>query len=131
MSVDGEAVRATLREIGRCLGVGDAKGVAGLWDVPGLVLADEGAKGIASRAEVEAFFVQAIAWYREQGTPRAEPELTALTAITDRLVGVDVTWRGLDAAGVERSKEFSHYIMRAGEDGVPRVQVAMSRKVES
>jgi hypothetical protein len=122
-----DAVRVTLERIGAALSSGDAAEVAGLWEIPGLVIADAGGKAVAHRDEVESFFEQAILWYRDKGTPTAVAEVTNMMPISDRLVAVDVTWRGLDTEGVEMSRELSHYIMRSGDDGVARVQVAMSR----
>jgi hypothetical protein len=122
-----ESIEQTLRDVASALASGDAARVAELWDVPALVLADQGARAVATRAEVEAFFRGSIQWYREQGTPTALPSLDRWERISDRVAAVDVTWRSLDTNGEEKSRESSHYLMRMGDDGVARMQVAMSR----
>src|SRR5688500_4897969 len=127
MPIDRDAILSTLVQMGEALSAGDAARVSAFWDVPGLVLADEGSRAVAAREEVEAFFRASIAVYREQGTPVAKPELVRVEAISERLFAVDVDWLGIDADGVEKSREASHYILRFGDDGVPRVHVAMSR----
>jgi arylformamidase len=127
MAVDRDAIIRTLDEISAALSAGDAAGVASYWEVPGLVLADEGARPVASRAEIEAFFEASIAAYRKQGTPHARPILDRVDAISERVAAVDVRWIGVGEDGGERSIEASHYLMRTGDDGVPRVQAALSR----
>jgi hypothetical protein len=94
------------------------------------VLSDQGTKLVTERAEVEAFFRDSITWYRQRGTPTVRPELQRWDRISDGLVAVDVRWRGFDAKGETLSDDISHYIMRIGDDTVPRIQVAMSRSSE-
>jgi hypothetical protein len=94
-----------------------------------LVLADEGACAVSSLDEVMAFFQQAIAWYRQNGTPTARTELKGWEALSDRVLAVDVEWLALDASGVEKARDASHYLMRVGDDQRLRVHVAMSRRV--
>ena len=127
MPVDPAAIIRTLEEIGVALSTGDAASVASFWDVPAIVLADEGARAVASRVEVEAFFAASIEWYRRRGTPSAHPILDRVDPISDRVAAVDVRWMGDGEDGDERSVESSHYLMRTGDDGVPRVQAALSR----
>ena len=127
MPIGEQAILRTLRDISAALEVGDPARVAELWDVPALVLADQGARSVATRAEVEEFFRGSIEWYRERGTPSAVPTLERWERISERIAAVDVTWRALDSSGVEKSREASHYLMRTGDDGVARVQVAISR----
>jgi hypothetical protein len=125
---DDEAIRDALVKIGAALSSGDAHGVAALWDVPGLVLADQGVRQIGSREEVAAFFEASIRSYRDRGTPTATPDLDGIVWITSRIAAVRVDWLAVDAAGVTRDRESSFYLMRLGEDGVARIHVAMSRE---
>jgi hypothetical protein len=127
MQIERDSILRTLEEVASALATGDAARVAELWDVPALVLADPGARAVATRAEVEAFFRDAIAWYRGRGTPGVSPTLERWERISERVAAVDVTWSALDAQGNETYRESSHYLMRSGDDGVARVQVAMSR----
>jgi hypothetical protein len=124
---DDHLVHDALARIGSALSAADATAVAALWDVPGLVLADQGARPIASREEVRAFFEASIRSYREKGTPTAIPEIDDIVWVTDRIAAVRVDWIGADAGGAARTRESSFYLMRVGDDGVARIQVAMSR----
>jgi hypothetical protein len=124
---DDWMVLEALEKIGAALGSGDARAVAALWDVPGLVLANQGGRAIESREQVAAFFEHAIRSYREQGTSGAVPESQGITWITDRIAAVSVDWIGTDAHGAARTRESSFYLMRVGDDDVARVQVAMPR----
>ena len=125
--IQQESIQRTLQEIASALATGDAARVAELWDVPALVLADQGTKAVATRAEVEEFFRASIQWYRDQGTPSALPILDRWQRISERIAAVDVTWRAITPSGEEKSRESSHYLMRLGDDGVVRLQVAMLR----
>jgi hypothetical protein len=50
----------------------------------------------------------------------------ALQQLSPRLASVDVRWTALDAQGREKTHETSRYVLRRGDDGQPRIQVAMS-----
>jgi hypothetical protein len=54
------------------------------------------------------------------------PEIEQAEALTEGLTSVDVRWHSLDEAGVERASERSHYVLRLGEDGRQRIQVAIT-----
>lgn len=120
-------IRQALEDIGTALSAGDAKGVAELWDVPALVLHDNGALPVASRDEVQSFFAQAIDAYRQKGVISTRPIIDHVDFMSDGLASVDVSWPGFDAAGKEQGAERSHYLMHLGTDGKARIQVALSR----
>jgi hypothetical protein len=124
---DDGAIRDSLAKIGHALSSSDAQGVAELWDVPGLVLADQGARQVGSREEVREFFETSIRAYREKGTPTAALEVDGIAWISDRIAAVRVDWLAIDAGGARRGREYSYYLMRIGDDGVARIHVAMSR----
>jgi hypothetical protein len=48
-----------------------------------------------------------------------------------RLTAVDVRWPAFDEAGEEKVSERSHYILRLGDDGNHRIQVALTMTAES
>ena len=125
---DDKAIRDALDRIGAALSSADAQAVAALWDMPGLVLADQGARQIETREEVSAFFEASIRAYRNRGTPTAIPELDDITWITSRVAAVRVDWIGVDAGGLATDRESSFYLMRIGDDGVARIHVAMPRE---
>jgi hypothetical protein len=121
------AIRHVLDQVGRALRAGDARAVAQVWRLPGLVLSDAGTRAIADAAELEAFFAQAIAWYQSQGTVATQPEIQSIEPLSDQLAAVNVRWPGFNAAGAEISTETSYYIMQVGSDGEARICVALSR----
>jgi hypothetical protein len=129
--VNDDAIQRTLERLGEALSTGDAQGAARCWDVPGLVLSDDGVRAIAERSEIEQFFTQAIAWYRSQGVMTTRPMIERIEALSAKLAAVDVRWPGFDAAGHEtdheKGSERSHYILRIADDGEARIQVALTR----
>jgi hypothetical protein len=112
--------------MGRALGERDLEAIANSWEVPALVLSDEGAVAVADAGEIERFFAQAVDWYRGRGVMTARPEIERLERLTPRLYAVDVRWPGFDATGRETWSERSHYILRLDDDGRPRVRVALT-----
>jgi ketosteroid isomerase-like protein len=119
-------VEGFLRRYGAALGTGDVAGVGRCWQVPALVVADQGARAVLAMEEVEAFFAAAVAWYRDQGLVSTVPEVRRVERLSTGLVSVDATRSAQDAGGVERSREVSRYIMRRDEDGTLRICVAVT-----
>jgi hypothetical protein len=126
-TIDKDQVRESLERLGNALSTADLKVISGCWEVPALVVSDEGAIPVSSAEEIEKFFAQSIEWYRSRGQVAARPEIERFEALTERLASVDVRWLALDKAGAEKGSERSHYILRLGDDEVPRVKVALSR----
>ena len=121
-----EVVRSFLERYGAALGAGDLPAVAACWEIPALVLSDQGAHPVAELAEVEQFFGGAVEWYRSQGLVATRPQLLNVQALGQRLVSTDVRWSTLNSAGLEVASEISRYILSLGDDGLPRIRVAIS-----
>lgn len=119
-------VEAMLQRLGRALSDGDVTTIPSCWQLPAFVLSDDGARCVNAPDEIETFFRQAIAWYRNQGLVATRPTLLALQQLSPRLASVDVRWTALDAQGHEKTHETSRYLLRLGDDGEPRIQVALS-----
>ncbi len=128
--MDEARITRFLEHYGAVLSAGDLLAVAACWDVPALVLADEGALVVTDRAQIEQFFGQAVEAYHAQGLMATRPTLERSEVLTDTLVAVDVRWATLDAAGAERQSERSHYILQRGADGEPRFRVTLTRTFE-
>jgi hypothetical protein len=89
----------------------DLSAVAGCWDLPALVLSDEGAISISDVDEIKQFLAHAAEGYRAQGLVATRPQLERVEQLTDRLTAVDVRWPTFNAAGAEQSSERSHYML--------------------
>jgi hypothetical protein len=124
--MDENRIGAFLDRYGKALGSGDLATIADAWEVPALVLSDEGARAVSDLAEVRAFFAQARDWYRERGQVGTRPEIEKIEPISDRLVQARVRWLGLDEAGKQVAGERSVYLLRIGDDGQPRIHVALT-----
>lgn len=124
--MNDDLITQFLNRYGRALSEGDMPGVSRCWEVPALVLSDEGSIAVAEAAEIETFFAQAVEWYRSHGLVETKPQLEWVEMLSNRLISVNVRWSTLDAAGEEKSFERSHYILWRGEDGEPRIRVALT-----
>jgi len=119
-------VRPFLEALGKALSEGDAAGVARSWEVPAFVLSDEGVLALSNPGEIEAFFAQAIRWYRARGLVATRPEIESLEALGERLCSVDVRWLAFDAEALEKTSERSRYILRTNDDDEIRIRVALT-----
>jgi hypothetical protein len=119
-------VEEFLGRYGRALSAGDVAGVGCCWQVPALVVADQGTRAVLAMEEVEVFFGAVVAWYRGQGLMGTVPEVRQVERLSAALVSVDVAWSARDAGGVERSQEVSRYVLRRDEDRELRICVAVT-----
>lgn len=94
-------VERFLRRDGAALSTGDGAGVGRCWQVPVLVVANQGARAVLAMEEVEAFFAAAVAWNGDQGLVSTVPEVRRVERLSMELVTVDATWSAQDAGGVE------------------------------
>ena len=99
-----------------------------MWELPALVMSDEGTHLVTDRAEVVDFFSAAAAQYRDSGIAATRPEHLAVEHLGERISSADVRWLGIDADGRPTAhRELSTYLLRTGEDGRIRIQVALAR----
>ena len=119
-------IRRYLELYGEAMGAGDLPTIVSCWEVPALVLSDEGAHAVSTATEIEQFFSAAVAWYHAQGLVTTRPVDVQIEALGQRLISVDVRWPAFDASGAEKTSERSRYILSVGEDGLPRIRVAIS-----
>jgi hypothetical protein len=122
-----DQIRQFLDNYGQALSAGDLDGVAECWDIPALVLSDEGAISVSNSDQIKQFFARAAEGYRSQGLVATRPQIERVDQLTERLIAVDVRWPAFNAAGAEQSSERSHYILWLGDDHQPRFRVALTR----
>jgi hypothetical protein len=125
--MNNEEIRALLERLGQALSAGDLRGTSNCWEVPAVVLSDEGATVLADAGAIEKLFARATEWYRSRGLVSTRPELEGVDVLSEKLTAVDVRWPAFDASGQEKSSERSHYILQIGKDGKVRIRVALTR----
>jgi hypothetical protein len=119
-----------LEHYGEALGAGDLDAIAGSWDIPSLVLSDQGSIAVTERQQVKDFFAQAVQWYKTQGYASTHPQVEQVYNLSPRLAMCDVLWPMLDASGTEKGRERASYVLRLGEDGKLRIVVAFTSPSE-
>lgn len=118
-------VQAFFDRLGRALEAADGRTIGAMWDVPALVVADQGMHAVSSLGEVEQFFSLAALQYQQRGIRQTRAEIVRLDWATDRLAIVRVRWPHLDAAGDEMGEETTTYTLRRGDDGDLKICVAV------
>src|SRR5687767_2345522 len=112
-----DAIRSMLQRFARAFTTGDGKGAAACWDVPALVVSQEGNRAVAKREEVEAFFGGAQAQYHAQGVTGTRADVQCIEWHSGLLASVTVRWPYLDAQGREVGRsESSVYVVRVRGD---------------
>ena len=102
----------------------DAEATARLWGLPGMILTDEFAGSLDSRADMAAGLASSYPLYKLLGLASAAPELRSVSGLTDRIVSVRVRWSYRDEAGEEIVTTDYEYLVRDDADGL-RVYVAV------
>jgi hypothetical protein len=122
-----DQIKSFLEGYGLAISAVDLAAISSCWEVPALVLSDQGAMAVSDAAEIERFFAQGSEWYRSQGLVSTKAELERVEVLSEKVKSVDVRWPSFDKAGEEKWSERSHYILRLGDDGQPEIRVALTR----
>lgn len=130
MAGDDDAVREMLQRFARAFTSGDGPGAAACWEVPALVVADEGTRAVATLEEVAAFFGGAAKEYHAQGVTGTRVDLQRVEWHTQRLASATVRWPWLDAQGAEVGRaESSVYVVRV-DNGQARICAVVMRGMQ-
>lgn len=124
-----EEIKKFLERLGVALSSADIPTIASCWKTPALVLSDERAHAVADEEEVATFFAQAVQTYHGIGLVSTRPEVEHIDRLSDTLAAVIVRWPGFDPTGVEKASERTYYILQTGEDGDPRIRVALTMTI--
>jgi len=120
-------VQALFDALARALTAGDGAAVAAMYEVPALIIADEGVIAIESAAQVAQFFGGAKAQYNAQGIVDTRADLIDLERIGDRIAVATVRWPHLDAKGTQVTAESSDYTLRRDDAGQFRIRGVLMR----
>jgi hypothetical protein len=125
--MDHESIKRCLERIGQALSTNNPRDLADCWEFPALILSDEGVIALTEADSLVSLFARAAEGYQSQGLIATRPELERVEPLSEKLTAVEVRWPTFDAAGAEKASERSHYILRLGEDGEPRIRVALTK----
>ena len=126
LAISENDVTECLERYGHAMSARDIGSILDCWEVPGLVLADDGATAFADDEQLQRFFTEVIDRYRAVGLMTTRPEIESVLSLTERIVLVGVRWPSFDDAGIERYSERSQYILRAGPDGRFKICVGIA-----
>ena len=96
----------------------DAEATAQFWGLPGMIVTDDFAGALESRADMAAGLASAHPLYKLLGLASASPELRSVNGLTDRIVTVRVRWSYLDEAGDVIVTTDYEYLLRDDADGL-------------
>jgi hypothetical protein len=120
-----ERAQEFLGRYAEALNAPDAEALAACWQVPALALSDESAHAFESPDEVRAFLASSNDRRLEQGTAATVPTSINVAELSPRILRVDVVWSHRDAAGTERSRRYTYYLLHLDADGRPGIRVAV------
>lgn len=96
----------------------DAEAAARLWGLPGMLITDEFAGALESRADLADALASSYPLYRRLGLDSAVPEIRAISALTDRISTVRLRWSYLDDADELIVTSDYEYLVRDDADGL-------------
>ena len=96
----------------------DAEATARLWGLPGMIVTDDFAGALESRADMAAGLASAHPLYKLLGLASAVPELRTVNDLTDRIAMVQVRWSYRDETGTEIVTTDYEYLLRDDADGL-------------
>ncbi|MBS1713229.1 MAG: hypothetical protein JST30_02705 [Armatimonadetes bacterium] len=126
---DGQRRQRTveaLESFGRALSENDRAGIASAFDFPAFFIGHQGAFVLHSEEELHTMSAEGRKFYDDEGILATRPEVQSYGPLTDRLSEATVRWPGFDAAGNEVWTETSRYVFLTGEDGRPKIRVAVT-----
>ncbi|WP_448005399.1 DUF6841 family protein [Agromyces bauzanensis] len=118
MAIDEERIAEFFDQYAAALREFDADATARLWGLPGMIVTDEFAGALESRADMSAGLASSYPVYRMLGLESAVPEIRAVSALTDRIVTVRVRWSYLDADDELIVTTDYEYLLRDDADGL-------------
>jgi hypothetical protein len=120
-----DEVAAFLDKMARALTSGDVEVLASQWDVPALVVSDDGVHAVSTLDEVRAFFGGVKDQYNERGVVDTYPDVVSVDQPSSRILVVRVRWPHLDADGDVVGAESSTYTLRRDDDGDLKLRVVL------
>ena len=126
--VRGE-VQDFLDGMAHALTAGDGEAIATMYEVPALIISDEGVIAVQSTEQIAQLFGSARAQYNAQGIFDTRADLIDLERIGRRVVIATVRWPHLDASGKEVAAESSDYTLRRDDAGRLRIRSVLMRGV--
>lgn len=122
---DESAIRTMLQRFAHAFTSGDGGGAAACWEVPALVVSDEGSRPVSALSEVAAFFGAAKEQYSRHGVTGTRVDVLGMVWHTERVASVTVRWPWLDAQGKDVGRsETSVYVVRV-TDGAAKICAAI------
>ena len=118
MGIEEERLNEFFDAYADTLGAFDAEAKAALWGLPGMIVTDDFAGALESRADMSAGLAASHQLYRVLGLTSAVPEIRAVSALTDRISTVRVRWRYLDDADTVIVTTDYEYLVRDDGDGL-------------
>ncbi|WP_022894194.1 hypothetical protein [Agromyces subbeticus] len=96
----------------------DADATARLWGLPGMVITDDFAGALESRADMATGLSSSFPLYRRLGFEGIVPELRAVSALTDVISMVRVRWSYLDGNDELIVTSDVEYLVRDDAEGL-------------
>jgi hypothetical protein len=118
MAITDERLAAFFATYADALRDFDAEAIARLWGLPGMIVTDEFAGALESRADMAAGLASSFPLYKLLGLASAVPELRTANDLTDRIALVGVRWSYRDEAGEEIVTTDYEYLVRDDADGL-------------
>lgn len=121
--VHEDDVRQWFDDYARALTSGDREAIAAMWEVPALLVSDQGVRAMASSEEIAKVFLGARGMYALRGIVDTRPDLQLVEWLTERIVTVRVRWPLFDELHRELGATSSVYTLIRERTGDLKLRV--------
>ncbi len=107
-----------LKEYAAALLTYSANEIAGFYQVPLTVYADDGILQVTEMSEVVNFWLAGVEPYRKQGVVNTVPEMIQEEQLSKTIRTCKVKWNNFNTSGKKAGVETNFYILSETEDGL-------------
>ena len=104
----------------------NAKSLAHCYDLPCSFLSDDSYTAFTNAAQLEGFFAQGLAFYKQNGIAGVSVDIRSKERLTTQTIKVKLTWQYYDKAGEWLYDCTYYYIIRSDAAGHLKIAVAIS-----
>lgn len=117
-----------IESYGHTLSAGDIQELEKFWEVPGVVVCDEGVRTLADTNALRRMDARSLdCIHRSEELTSATPEVEGTEIMSDKLIAITVCWTAPDASGNKQTKRHMRYLLKQGMDGNLRIRAAAKK----
>ncbi|MDB4961475.1 MAG: hypothetical protein JWP01_1474 [Myxococcales bacterium] len=124
-------VQDFLTTFAKALAASDGEAIAALFEIPALVIAEDGVIALTATEQAAEFFIAAARQNQARGVVSTRADVIDLEKIGDKIMVATVRWPHLNADLHETAAEESDYTLRRDHTGALKIRSVLVRGIET